>query len=139
MALQVLQFVATIPAGTQPDTPAVVPLDVDNWDLEQLDLEVPPGPTGLMGFAVFNNGVQWVPRTPGTWLVWDDNQQSWPLTGQPNGSGWQIVGYNTGAYDHAVIARFHVNPPAPPPAPTTMPSITIVTSAPPALEPVTLQ
>lgn len=128
MAQRVLQFAATIPAGTLQSAPATVNLDVDNWELEQIDLEVPAGPAGLMGFAVYNNGVQWIPFTPGTWLVWDDVQQSWPFTDQPNASGWAIVGYNTGDYDHSVIVRMHVNnPQQAQPAPAA-PTIQILTT-----------
>lgn len=128
MALQVQQFVVTIPAGTPITAPAVIELPLDNWEIESLDLEVPPGPAGLMGFHVANNGVQWLPRGAGTWLVWDDRAASWNLTGQPNAGGWQVVGYNTGTYDHAVIARFHVNPPAAAADGAPPPAVTIVTS-----------
>lgn len=132
MALQVQQFAATIPTGTSRDAPVTVPLDIDNWVLEQLDLEVPAGPSGLMGFAVFNNGVQWIPSSPGTWLVWDDVQQSWPFTDQPDASGWQVVGYNMGIYDHTVTVRFHVNPPPTPSAAGGTPTVRFVTSPPPS-------
>lgn len=62
-----------------------------------------------MGFIVANNGVQWLPRTPGEWLIFDDVLQSWPVEDQPNASGWQVVGYNDDVYyPHAVTVRFHV-------------------------------
>ena len=138
MAQYVLQFSATIPAGTLETVPATVDLPMDNWDIEQVDLEVPPGPAGLMGFYVANNGVQWIPATPGAWLVWDDVQQSWPFTDQPNASGWAVVGYNTGVYDHAVTVRFHVNPTSAATTTTSAPTVTFVSSDTPAADPVTL-
>jgi hypothetical protein len=110
MAQQVLQFTVAIPANTTPAAPVTIPLQVDNWDIQQIDLEVPAGASGLMGFAVYNNGVQWLPRTPGAWLIWDDRSQQFPTENQPSGSGWQIVGYNTGFYVHNVTVRFHVTP-----------------------------
>lgn len=139
MAQQVQQFVATIPAGTLIDAPASIPLDIDNWELESIDLEVPAGPAGLMGFYIANNGVQWIPFLAGTWLVWDDVQASWTLENQPNASGWAVVGYNTGTFDHAVTVRMHVNPPTgtTPTTPATPPTVTIVQSDTPASEPVT--
>lgn len=133
MALRVFQFAAVIPAGTPTDVPATIPLDIDNWDLESLDLQVPAGPGGLMGFAIFNNGVQWVPAGQGQWLVWDDVQQSWPLSGQPNASGWSVVGYNTGVYDHTVVVRMHVNLPAAVANPNSSPTVTFVTTPSPAV------
>lgn len=128
MALRVLEFAVTIPAGTAKSALEVTPLDLDNWEVEVLDLEVPPGPSGVMGFYVANNGVQWVPFTKGAFLVWDDVRASWPLQGQPNASGWQLVGYNEGQYDHTVTVRFHVGQPKTAAAIPTVPSFTFVGS-----------
>lgn len=132
MALRVFQFTVTIPAGTLKTAPQTTSLDIDGWDLETLDLEVPPGPAGLMGFHVANNGVQWIPNSPGEWIVWDNRERSWQLTDQPNASGWQIVGYNLGDYDHTVIVRMHVNLPASQQAVSTPPVITFVSTPAPA-------
>lgn len=138
MAQYVLQFSATIPPDTPQDAPVTVDLPLDNWNVEQIDLEVPAGPAGLMGFYVANNGVQWIPATPGSWLVWDDVQNSWAFTDQPNASGWAIVGYNTGTYDHSVVVRFHVNTTVPPTAAATAPTVTFVSTGVAAADPVTL-
>lgn len=138
MALRVLQFAATIPAGTTKASPYTVPLALDNWEAEAIDLEVPAGPAGLMGFAVFNNGEQWLPLPAGTWLVWDNVRETWSLYGQPNASGWQIVGYNTGTYDHTITVRFHVNPPSTTQILPTAPALTFVTSEAPERPPVVL-
>jgi len=128
VAIRVFQFTVTIPAGTLQTAPQTADLNLDGWDLETLDLEVPPGPAGLMGFYVANNGVQWVPQGDGEWLIWDDVQHSWPITDQPNASGWQIVGYNTGDYDHDVIVRMHCSLPADQATAVTAPTITFVST-----------
>lgn len=124
MAYRILPFAVTIPAGTQQSAPVTIPLALDNWEIEAIDLEVPPGPAGLMGFQIANNGVAWIPFGTGQWLVWDDVKERYNLTDQPNASGWAVIGYNLGAYDHQLVVRFHVNPvsnaqnSAPPPAVT---------------------
>lgn len=138
MALRVFQFPCVIPAATIKAAPVTVPIVLDNWELERIDLEVPAGPSGLMGFHVSNNGVQWIPATDGTWLVWDDVQQSWYMRDQPNASGWSVVGYNTGFFDHTVTVRFHVNLPATPTPPAPSVAITFVSSDTPARPVVTL-
>lgn len=135
MALRVEQFQATIPPGATKANPHVVTLELDNWEVTAIDLEVPPGPGGAMGFYVANNGIQWLPRPAGEWLVWDNYRDRWPLEGQPNGEGWQIVGYNNGTYPHTVSVRFHVILP-PEPRPATAPQIQFVTTEPPTQEPV---
>ena len=111
MAERVLEHTASIPAGTPVDDPTTISVPFDNWDVERIDLEVPPGPAGCMGFQLANNGQPWVPRTVGEWLVWDDHTETIYPTGYPNASGWQVIGYNVGLYAHAVIVRFHVNAP----------------------------
>lgn len=110
MAERILQHVTTIPAGTPDTAPWVEALGFHDWDVERIDLIVPPGPAGTMGFYLANNGQPWVPRALNEWLVFDDHQLRIDPTGYPTGTGWQIVGYNDGKYDHDVITLFHVNP-----------------------------
>lgn len=110
MAEQVIRATATIPAGVTADSPDTFEVTLDNWDIVSIDLEVPPGPAGNMGFFLSNNGQPWIPRVVGEYFVWDDHHQSFAVTDYPSGSGWQITGYNTGSYDHIVIVTFHVNP-----------------------------
>lgn len=138
MATRVLPFAVTIPAGTPASAPVTIPLAMDNWEVEAIELEVPPGPAGLMGFQILNNGVAWVPYGPGEWFVWDDVRETYRMTDQPTASGWAVQGYNTGTYDHAVIVRMHVNPTSPQAASATTAAVNIVTTSPPATEPVTL-
>ena len=138
MALRVLQFAATIPAGTPKTAPVTTTFALDNWEVEAIGLEVPPGPGGLMGFYVANNGVPWIPQPAGSYLVWDNYRDKWPLEGQPNASGWQVVGYNTGVYAHTVTVRFHVKSTVPGEAPAPMPAIVFETTATREAEPVTL-
>lgn len=138
MAYRVFQFGSLIPAGTPQATPVTVPISLDNWSLESIDLEVPPGPAGLMGFYVANNGVPWIPNDTGDFLVWDDVIQSWAFEDQPNASGWAIVGFNTGTYDHTVISRWHVNTPTADQQTNGFPQLTVVTSNVPTVPIVTL-
>lgn len=128
MAYRVLPFNCVIPAGTPIATPVTVSLNLDGWDVVQFDLEVPPGPSGLMGFQLYNNGVAWLPYGGGNWIVWDDHEQSYPTEDQPNGKGWAVVGYNLGNYPHSVIVRAHVNTAVSQPEPTAPPAITFVTT-----------
>jgi hypothetical protein len=130
VASRVLPFAVTIPPGTLKSAPYVQDLVFDNWQIESMDLEVPAGSTGCMGFQVWNNGVPWLPYGAGEWLVWDNVVQNWPLTDQPNASGWAIAGYNSGNFPHTVTVRFHVNPPTPVAVVTGPAPITIVTAAP---------
>lgn len=138
MATRILPFKVTIPAGTTPAAPFTQALNLDNWEIERIDLEVPPGPAGLMGFQVFNNGVAWIPYGSNSWLVWDDHSESYYMTDQPTGSGWSVVGYNEGFYPHTVTVRVHVNPVTPNQVAAVAPTVTFVQSQPTSSEPVVL-
>jgi hypothetical protein len=133
VATRVLPFTVTIPAGTPKTAPVTTAIDLDGWTLQRLDLEVPPGPAGLMGFQLYNNGVAYIPYGEDEWLVWDDVKETYYLDDQPNASGWAIVGYNDGTYDHVVTVRAHVIP-AQSQAASAPPvvQLNIQTSAPPA-------
>lgn len=127
MAERVLQHVTTIPAGTPVASPWVEQLGFTDWEVERIDLIVPPGPAGTMGFYLANNGIPWVPRALSEWLVFDDHKLEVTPTGYPTGTGWEIVGYNLGAFDHDVIALFHVNPiPSPGERQANLPVLTFV-------------
>lgn len=138
MAYRVLPFVVTVPANTLITAPQTMPLALDNWELESVDFEVPPGPAGLVGFQLLNNGVAWLPYGGVDWVVWDNRTQNFPLTDQPNGSGWAVKAYNAGAYQHQVTLRFHVNPVDNPATAAQPPTINIVTTPAPGAVPVVL-
>ena len=136
MAAEVHQFTVTIPAGTTKAAPYVKTTSLPGYVLESIDLEVPPGAGGLMGFYLAVSGQQWIPWETGEWLVWDDRFDSWYLHDQPTPDSWEVVGYNSDVYAHSVVVRFHVNPSTSSPS-SPVPSITFVSTAP-AASPVVL-
>ena len=127
MAAEFQQFTVTIPAGTPATALYVAKLPMTLWTLEGVDLEVPPGPAGLMGFYLALSGEQWIPRGAGQFLIWDDVQASWRLDDQPTSYGWELHGYNLDAYDHSVVVRFHVSSPSSPLV-NVMPSLSFAPS-----------
>ena len=136
MSAEIHQYTATVPANTPKTALYTYSIPITNYIIESVDLEVPPGPAGLMGFYLARSGVSWIPYEADEFLVWDDRFDSWSLDAQPTGLGWQIVAYNDDAvFSHDVVVRFHVNPVVVPLAPS--PSITIVTTLLPRV-PVTL-
>lgn len=132
MAAEVHQFTATIPALTPKATPVVVKMPLNLFEIESIDLEVPPGPAGQMGFYLALSGQQWLPYEAGEFLVWDDRFDTWYLTEQPTSYGWEVHGYNTDTYDHSVVVRFHVNI-VPTPSTTSAPPITFITAPSPSM------
>lgn len=127
MAQEVHQFTATIPAGTSIDDPIVIPLEIAYYELETLDIQVPPGPNGLMGFYLALDDQQWLPWEQGQWLVMNDRTEEWNLDEQIINGTWNLVGYNNGVYDHTVTIRFHVDP-VDNTATQVAPTVTIITT-----------
>ena len=124
MATEVHQFTATVPASTQVAALYVATFDLDNRVVESIDIEVPPGPVGLMGFYLARSGTQIIPLEQGEYIVWDDRFDTWYLSDYPTAQGWELHGYNLDdAYDHDVIVRFHTNPTVIQPSPTPVVNI----------------
>jgi len=120
VADEVHQFTCTIPAGTPKSAPVTIEMPLNLYEVTSIDLDVPPGPAYLMGFYLALSGQQWLPWEMGEWIVRDNWSKSYSLTNQPTSEGWQLVGYNTGAFDHSVAVGFHlavVGAPAAPASP----------------------
>lgn len=127
MADEIHGFACKIPAGTLKSAPVTIAMPLNLYEVESIDVEVPAGPAGLMGFYLELSGQQWIPWEMGQWITWDNQSRNWPLTNQPTSSGWALVGYNTGTYDHTVTVRFHLNAVSSA-GDSPAPSITIVSS-----------
>lgn len=99
-----------IPAGTPEATPVSLALGLSDQEVQQIDLQVPPGPAGVLGFALYHSGTPILPRNVGEYFVWDDHYVEWALEDVPSPGGWAVVGYNTGAYDHTIYVVLHTDP-----------------------------
>lgn len=73
-----------------------------------LGILVPPGPRGMMGFAIGAAGVPVIPANPGQWFVVDNFRDDWPLEHQISSGAWEFFGYNLGQFAHTVYLRFAV-------------------------------
>ena len=81
--------------------------------VNQVEIRVPPGPRGELGFALGAAGQPVIPRAAGTFVVTDDERIEWPLEGQIDSGAWECFTYNTGALPHTVYLRFLVSVPSP--------------------------
>lgn len=129
MASIIRQRKVTIPHGTAKTALFSLALNLPNEIIQKVDLQVPSGPVGLMGFYLAVSRQQIIPYESGEFIIWNDHQESYDIEDYPTTGAWELFGYNTDAvYDHSVYLRFHDVPLT---APTpSIPSITIVTSPP---------
>lgn len=129
MADEIHAFSVTIPAGTPKSNLYVAKLPLNLYTVNQIDLNVPPGPSLTMGFYLALSGQQWIPWEQGTFIVRDNWEKEYPLTNQPTSAGWELHGYNLGTYDHSVSVTFHLDAVASSSAALTAPTLQIVTTS----------
>lgn len=111
MAQLIHQYTATIAAGTQINALQVVNIPLPEEVIVSIDIEVPPGPAGLMGFYLANSGQQMIPFESNEFIVWDDRFDTWYLDNFLTTGSWSVHGYNLDAYNaHSITLRFHDNP-----------------------------
>ena len=112
MAREVYSFPVTIPAGTLESAPLTFNLTTPPRAVVEIDVRIPPGPRGLVGFAISAAGAQVLPTNLGEWFIGDNEPLSWPLKSPIDSGAWQLTGWNTGQYDHTLYVVFQVDLPA---------------------------
>lgn len=111
MAREVRSFAVTVPAGTPQATPQVTQLSMPPREVVEVEVLVPPGPRGEVGFRIGSSGTQLLPVNVGQWTVTDDEVIHWPLEGQHDSGSWEFTAYNTGLFAHTITVRFLVTIP----------------------------
>lgn len=99
----------TIPAGTLQAAPVTTPFTWREGVVTQIDIDIPPGPSGLVGFYITQSGNQVIPNSIGDYIVSDDYNLSWLIEDFPTGAKWACVGYNLDVYPHTIQFHFHIN------------------------------
>lgn len=105
-AVEVRSFAVTIPAGTPVASPATTEINFPPRTVVAVDWQVPPGPSGLMGWRLAMSEGTAVLPTGGGWIIADNVEKTWSVQGQPNSGAWELTGYNTDIYPHTVYLNF---------------------------------
>lgn len=109
MADRIEWFDITVPAGVLASAPTTFPTKFRQGDVVQIDVKIPPGPAGNVGFYIQAGGSQFIPRTPGTFIIPDDDVLHWPQSNAINSGSWAVVAYNTDVYVHLIQVSFQIN------------------------------
>lgn len=109
MAERIESPTVTVPAGTLSTAPLTTALTWQDGRAVRVEVKIPPGPSGLLGFAIGHSGTVLIPRTAGQWIVADDESLDWDLAGYPTGSKWFVRAYNNDIYDHTLYFRWHID------------------------------
>lgn len=106
MAYQIAPFTVTIPAGTTKANPARVATPLGNLVVVGIELTVPSGLNGVVGFRFTSGGNPVIPSDPTRWIIASGEALSWPIAGQLSSGAWEITGYNLGINDHSLYVRY---------------------------------
>lgn len=117
----------TVPAGTTQAAPQVTPIPLRDSIVERIQVIVPPGPSGLVGFAFLHSGQQVIPFTGGQWIVVDDQTLDWPVSNFPTGDKWSVQAYNLDVHSHTLYCFFHLRE-LPLPAPARVQPVVLTAS-----------
>lgn len=108
MADRIEVFEIAVPAGTAIATPQTTALSMIDGHVERIEITIPPGPSGLVGFRIIHSQQVIIPFSGNTWVIADDEKISWPISNYPVGNKWSIRAYNTDIYAHTLYFRFHI-------------------------------
>jgi hypothetical protein len=98
--------VVTVAAGVAIAAPTTTALSLRDAILERVEVKVPPGPSGVLGFRILHSGQTVIPFRSADWIIADDETLAWDVEGYPTGSKWSVQAYNTGIYPHSLYFRF---------------------------------
>lgn len=97
------------PKATLIAAPLLTPLTWRQGYPVQVEIRIPPGPSGLVGVALAHSGTQVIPHDEGEWLITDNEPVIWPLTDFPTNATWTVKTYNLDVYDHTIQVRMLLN------------------------------
>lgn len=109
MASRIELFSVTIPAGTLPSAPLVTPILFDIATVDRIEVLVPLGCNGLVGFQLRHSGEGVFPREDNRWIVANGETLQWPIEEVPTGQAWAVRGYNQGIHSHTLYFRLLVS------------------------------
>jgi hypothetical protein len=119
MATRIEVQAVPVPAGTLLTAPQITPMTFDDGRVDTLEIVVPDGPSGLVGFQIRHSKQVIIPYDGVTFIVTNDEVIRWPMETFPEAQKWDVVIYNTDVYQHTLYFRWLITdviaaPPLPP-------------------------
>lgn len=98
-----------VPAGTTKAAPVSTILYPTRAAIIQLEVLIPPGPSGFVGFQLWHSSAQVLPDDAGNWIVADDEVIRWEFDDLQPWPNWALHAYNLDFYDHTLYVRIHLD------------------------------
>lgn len=109
MAIEIYQFTLAIPAGTLSAAPVTQSCKLPVRQVDWLQVVVPPGSGGLVGWNVKVSGTTVIPFNSDPFIITANENITWPIENAPVSGDWSVAGYNLGSFSHTVYFRFGVS------------------------------
>jgi hypothetical protein len=109
MAAEIRSFTILTPTGIAKATPLITSMSMPVRIVREIEIRVPPGPNGELGFAIGMAGQNVIPYNAGEWFVTSDEVVSWTFDTGLDSGAWQCQTYNTGSYPHTIQVRFYLD------------------------------
>jgi len=109
MATEVYAFDITIPAGTLKAAGFSYKMSMRPRIVREIDIRIPAGPSGNVGFQIGAAGTQIIPQNTGEYIIADDERIQWQIDNAIDSGAWVLYGYNTGTHDHTIYVQFQVD------------------------------
>lgn len=110
MAEQVRSYELVIATGSSRTAPVIMDVSFPPFRVESIEVDVPPGPNGNIGFQIASSRQQVIPWNAGQWIVPNGQHFIWANDKYPTSGDWQLIVYNQGQYAHTIWVRFNVDP-----------------------------
>lgn len=106
MADEIQVFQVTTPVGISADAPQVTALQMPPRTVKQIEVVVPNGCNGALGFAFGAAGQNIIPYNDDAWIIASGEKLEWQMDRQINSGAWQLQSWNIGKYPHTIYIRF---------------------------------
>lgn len=127
MVAEVRSFDVTVATGSTPGAPATYDVSFPVREVRWIDVQVPDGVRGTVGFAFASGGVQMFPQAGSPMVVVNGQGVHWDVEGAIDSGAWQMLAYNIGAFDHTLYVSFGLDPVTAPPGSSGQPTTTLGT------------
>lgn len=106
MAVEIYAFDIVIPPATPRNAPVTFDLSMPARTIQSVEIVVPPGAAGNVGFRFASGGITMIPTNREGFIIPTPPLVTWPLEDQITSGAWQVIAYNTGGYSHFLQVRF---------------------------------
>lgn len=108
MADEIRHSSVTVTAGTLKAAPQETDVSFPGGDVERLDIFIPAGNAGLLGFQISYAHTPVIPYNVGEFIVGEDERLRFDMERYGDSGSWQVRAYNLDVWDHILFIVFHL-------------------------------